>query len=80
MDDPIGRITLIKGLMGGKPTIRGNRFLVSDVLELLQSGMVREEILKQHPILEDEDIDACLLYAIREVNKNSAGKFDESKN
>jgi len=57
------RITLIPDLLGGKPTIRGLRFLVSDVLGLLSAGMSEKEILKQHPILEKEDIQACLLYA-----------------
>lgn len=57
------RITLVPGLMGGKPTIRGMRFPVSDVLELLSSGLTETEILEQHPLLEKEDIKAALLYA-----------------
>jgi len=57
------RITLIPDLLGGKPTIRGMRFLASDILELLSSGMAETEILEQHPILEKEDIQAALLYA-----------------
>lgn len=59
----LDRITLIPGLMSGKPTIRGMRFTVSDVLELLSSGVSESEILEQHPILEMEDIKAALLYA-----------------
>ena len=57
------RITLVPGLMGGKPTIRGMRFPISDVLELLSSGLTETEILEQHPLLEKEDIKAALLYA-----------------
>jgi uncharacterized protein (DUF433 family) len=57
------RITIIPGLMSGKPTIRGLRFPVGDILEMLASGMLAEEILNQHPILEKEDIQASLLYA-----------------
>jgi len=34
------RITLVPDLLGGKPSIRGQRFLVSDVLELLSTGNV----------------------------------------
>lgn len=49
--------------MSGKPTIRGMRFPVQDVLELLYSGMTWDEILEQHPILEKDDIRAALLYA-----------------
>lgn len=49
--------------MGGRPTIRGLRFPVGDILELLASGMTEHDILDQHPILEKEDIKAALLYA-----------------
>jgi uncharacterized protein (DUF433 family) len=59
----LDRITLIPGLLGGRPSICGMRFLVIDILELLSSGMTEEEILKQHLILEKEDIQASLLYA-----------------
>ena len=45
------RITIIPGLMGGKPTIRGMRFPVKDILELLSSGMNNAEILEEHPAL-----------------------------
>ena len=57
------RITIIPGLMSGKPTIRGMRFPVGDILEMLANGMSQEEILEQHPILEKEDIQASLMYA-----------------
>ena len=62
------RITIIPGLMGGKPTIRGMRFRVSDILELLASGMSNEEILEQHPSLKKEDIQAALFYASLSLN------------
>lgn len=67
----LNRITLIPGLMGGKPTIRELRFPVSDILELLASGLSEEELLEQHPILEKLDIQAALLYASLKV-KNTA--------
>jgi uncharacterized protein (DUF433 family) len=57
------RITIIPGLMSGKPTIRGMRFPVGDILEMLANNMTIEEILEQHPILEREDIQAALMYA-----------------
>ncbi len=57
------RITISPGVLSGKPAIRGLRFLVSDVLELLSSGMTEADILEQHLILEKEDIQAALLYA-----------------
>lgn len=57
------RITIKPGLMGGKPTVRGLRFPVGDILELLANGLSEEEILAQHPVLEKDDIHAALLYA-----------------
>jgi len=62
------RITHIPGLLGGKPTIRAMRFSVKDVLELLASGMNNQEILEQHPALEEDDIRASLLYAALKLN------------
>jgi uncharacterized protein (DUF433 family) len=57
------RITIIPGLMGGRPTIRGMRFKVSDLLGYLSAGMTEAEILEDFPYLEKEDITACLEYA-----------------
>ena len=57
------RITVIPGLMSGKPTIRGMRFPVKDILELLACGMTHDQIIEEHPALEKEDIKAALLYA-----------------
>lgn len=57
------RITIDPAIFGGKPIIRGLRFRVIDVLEMLANGVTKEQILEEHPILETEDITACLLYA-----------------
>ena len=62
------RITIVPGLMGGKPTIRGMRFKVSDVLDYLASGMSEAEILEDFPYLEKEDITACLQYAAKKLD------------
>lgn len=62
------RITIIPGLMGGKPTIRGMRFPVADVLGYLASGMTPQELLENFPYLEKEDINAALLYASKKLN------------
>jgi uncharacterized protein (DUF433 family) len=59
----LNRITIIPGLMGGRPTIRGLRFTIGDVLEQMASGMTVKEILDEHPILEKDDIAASLLFA-----------------
>lgn len=64
----LNRITIIPGLMSGKPTIRGMRFPVKDILELLASGMSHDEIIGEHPALEEDDIRAALLYASVKMN------------
>ncbi len=56
-------ITIEPGKRGGKPTIRGMRITVYDVLEYLASGMTQEEVLQDFPYLTREDILACLSYA-----------------
>lgn len=61
------RITLVPGLMGGRPTLRGMRFAVADVLEYLAGGMTTEDLLAEFPFLEREDILACLDYAARQA-------------
>lgn len=66
--DLLSRITIKPGLMGGRPTIRGLRFPVGDILEMLANGMQKNEILEQHPILQKEDISAALLYASLKIN------------
>jgi uncharacterized protein (DUF433 family) len=58
-----GRITMEAEKRGGKPCIRGLRITVCEVLEYLASGMSQEEILKDFPDLEAEDIRACLTFA-----------------
>ena len=56
-------ITLEPGKRGGKPTIRGMRMTVYDVLEYLGAGMSEEELLADFPYLTKEDILACLKFA-----------------
>ncbi|MES2703241.1 MAG: DUF433 domain-containing protein [Bacteroidota bacterium] len=64
----LDRITINPAIFGGKPIIRGMRFRVVDVLEMMANGMTREQILEEHPILEEDDITACLLYASMNIN------------
>jgi len=57
------RITLDPHVLGGKPTIRGLRLSVEQVLAELAAGVPEQEILEEYPGLEPEDIRAVLLYA-----------------
>ena len=56
-------ITIEAGKRGGKPSIRGMRITVYDVLSYMASGMTHEEILADFPYLTKDDIRACLAYA-----------------
>ncbi len=59
------RITIDPDICHGKPVIRGLRYPVENLLELLGGGMSIEEILEDYPDLEHEDILAALSYAAR---------------
>ena len=65
--DLLKRIAVRPEIFGGKPIIRGMRFAVEHVLGKLAAGDTVETILSEYPILEPEDIQACLLYAYRSV-------------
>ena len=57
------RITVNPKVMVGKPTVRGLRITVEQILKALAGGVTSEELLEDYPELENEDIQAVLLYA-----------------
>ena len=59
----IDRIVVDPNVMVGKPTVRGLRISVEQVLKALAGGVAPEELLQDYPELEQEDILACLAYA-----------------
>ncbi|MFD3006166.1 DUF433 domain-containing protein [Thermus tengchongensis] len=61
----LARITVDPEVNHGQPTVRGLRYPVKVLLELLASGMTPEEILADYPDLEPEDLQAVLLYAAK---------------
>ncbi len=62
---PSERITIKADVCHGKPTIRGLRYPVEMILELLSAGMTPDEILSDYQDLEREDIFAVLAFAAR---------------
>lgn len=64
-DSLLQRVTLDLNICHGKPCIRGLRYPVEFILELLSSGMSIEEILADYEDLERDDILAALLFATR---------------
>jgi len=67
----LSRITIDSEICHGKPTIRGLRYPVENMLELLASGMSIEELLIDYPDLEREDFLACIDYAAKLTNLKS---------
>jgi uncharacterized protein (DUF433 family) len=63
------RIVVDPKILVGKPVIKGTRLAVDFILDLLAQGWPRDEILRNYPGLEPEDIQACLAYA-RDVLRN----------
>jgi uncharacterized protein (DUF433 family) len=64
-DALLQRITIDPHICHGKPCIRGLRYPVETLLELLSAGMTVEEILADYEDLEREDILAALVFATR---------------
>ena len=56
-------VTIVPGLRGGRPVIRGMRITVGDVLGWLASGMSEAEIVEDFPEITREDIRAALAFA-----------------
>jgi len=59
----LDRITVNPEVMVGKPTIRGLRITVEQILKALAGNVTVEDLLEDYPELEPEDIQAVLLYA-----------------
>lgn len=57
------RIVIDPGVRFGKPTIRGTRITVGDVLGYMAAGMSEADIMRDFPQLASDDIRACLAYA-----------------
>ncbi len=68
-DELLKRITVNPKVMVGKPTIRGLRITVEQILKSLAEGITYEELIKDYPELEIEDIKSALLYASKIINE-----------
>ena len=52
----LDRITAQPGVLGGKPTIRGLRISVEQILRALAAGVPEDDLLQDYPELEPEDL------------------------
>lgn len=66
------RITVDPAIHKGRPTIRGMRLTVQDVLDYLGSGMSVDEVLSDFPELAPEDIQASIAYAAEQMRDRAA--------
>ncbi|HKK39410.1 MAG TPA: DUF433 domain-containing protein [Cryomorphaceae bacterium] len=75
MKDLLTRISIDPDICHGKPVIRGLRYPVENILELMASGMTIEELVVDYPDLERADFLACLAYASQLVKTKSIHKI-----
>jgi uncharacterized protein (DUF433 family) len=68
------RIVRAPQVRGGSPVIRGTRVSVADILAQLAAGATHQTLLKLFPLLEPEDIEAALRYAIDSVDATTRGR------
>jgi len=76
MSNLLKRITIDPEISHGKPCIRGLRYPVEMILQLLSSGMTTAEILEDYSDLEKDDVLASLLYASKLTEVKSTHKLD----
>ena len=62
------RITVDPEQCGGRPCVRGMRIRVTDVLDLLASGLTAEQVTGELPDLQIEDVLACIRFASRRID------------
>lgn len=70
------RITIDSKICHGKPVVRGLRYPVQNIMELLASGMTNAEILEDYEDLEEEDLRACLQFAAKLAKVKSISELD----
>ena len=73
------RITVDPDILVGKPIIRGLRISVEQVIKALAAGISQHELLEEYPELEQEDIQAALLYAAERVGEEKVFMVREGK-
>ncbi len=65
----LSRITIDPQVLVGKPTIRGLRISVEQIIKALANNVSVKELLEEYPELEPEDIQAALFYAAEIISE-----------
>lgn len=71
----LNRIIINPEICHGKPIVRGLRYTVQSILELLASGMSNKEILDDYEDLEEDDLRACILFAAKMTEVKSISQL-----
>ncbi len=79
MPNFLSRITFDPEICHGRPIIRGMRWSVEVILDLLSAGMTEEEILNDHLELEKEDFLASIQFARRIISGENLWKICKIK-
>jgi uncharacterized protein (DUF433 family) len=64
------RITMIPGVMGGKPCLKGTRITVETLIDHLSSGETIDDLLQGYPGITEDDVRAALAYAADHLRTN----------
>ena len=70
------RITFDSQVLLGKPTIRGLRISVEQILKALSAGIPAEDLLRAYPELEPDDLRAALSYAAQLISEEHVYPFE----
>ena len=71
--DALDRITVIPGVCGGQPTIRGLRIPVGLIVRHVANGQTMDQVISEYPELQPEDIRQALLYAAWAASGRTVG-------
>jgi uncharacterized protein (DUF433 family) len=77
-NDLLSRITINPKVMVGKPTIRGMRITVEQILRALAGGVTVNELLQDYPDLEQEDLQAVFAYVANLVDEEQVFPVETS--
>ncbi len=72
MSPDLSRVTMTKGICGGRPVIRGTRIRVMDILDMLAEGVSWDTILADFPNINEADIAAALAYGAKATDQRIA--------
>ena len=64
MNSLVDRVTINPDVMMGKPTIRGLRITVEQILKALAAGVPAADLLEDYPELEPEDLQAVFAFVV----------------